>query len=108
MSSSFDLRAEVISSAALFPIKSPAVFTVFRATLLEAVFAASIPVCVGVSTDFLPYLSPNFLANNKKPYPLTYFLYFDFAKYLILIFTQLPNSPNYLFGTKVTKTINVC
>ena len=43
-------------------------------TLLDAVFAASTPVFVAVSINFLPYLSPTFLANDKKPYPSTYFL----------------------------------
>ena len=40
--------------------KSPVASAVFRTTLLEAVFAASIPVFVAVSINFLPYLSPTF------------------------------------------------
>ena len=36
-------------------------------TLLEAVFAAFIPVFVVLSIKFLQYLSPNFLVNDKKP-----------------------------------------
>ena len=54
---SFDLPIEVILSAILFPIKSPVASAVFSTTLLEAVFAASIPVFVAISINFLPYLS---------------------------------------------------
>ena len=54
----------------------------------EAVFAASIPVFVAVSIHFLPYLSPHFLANNKNPCPLTNFLYFGSAEYLIFIISS--------------------
>ena len=72
----FVLRTEVILSAILFPIKSPVASAVFCTTLLEAVFAASIPVFVAASNNFLPYLSLNFLENYKKSYPLTYFLNF--------------------------------
>ena len=68
----FGLPIEVILSAILFPIKSPVASAVFQTTLFEAVFAASIPVFVAVSINFLLYLSPNFLANDKKPYPLTF------------------------------------
>ena len=68
--------SEVILSAILFPIKSPVASAVFCTTLLEVVFAASIPVFVAVSVIFLPYLSPNFLAKEKNPYLLTYFLNF--------------------------------
>ena len=61
----FVLPTEVILSAILFPIKSSVASTVFCTTLLEAVFAASIPVFVAVSNNFLPYLSPNFIAKDK-------------------------------------------
>ena len=61
---SFDLPIEVILSAILFPIKSPVASAVFFTTLFEAVFAESNPVSVALSTSFLPYLSPNFLANG--------------------------------------------
>ena len=64
---SFDLPIEVILSAILFPIKSPVASAVFCTTLSEAVFTASIRVFVAVSTNFLPYLSPDFLAQDKKP-----------------------------------------
>ena len=57
---SFVLPIEVILSAVLFPIKSPAASAVFWTTLFEAVFAASIHVLVAVSIKFLPYLLPNF------------------------------------------------
>ena len=57
---SFVLPIEVILSAILFPIKSPVASAVFCTTLLEAVFAASIPVFVALAINFLPYLSPNF------------------------------------------------
>ena len=40
----FDLPIEVILSAILFPIKYPVASAVFCTTLLEAIFAASIPV----------------------------------------------------------------
>ena len=82
---SFDLPIEVILSAILFQIKSPVASAVFCANLLEAVFAASIPVSVAVYVNFLPYLSPNFLGKDKKPYPLTYFLNFGSVEYLIFI-----------------------
>ena len=82
---SFDLPIEVILSAILFPIKFPIASVVFYTTLLEAVFAASVPVFVAVSINFLQYLSPNFQAKDKKPYPLTYFLNFAFVEYLIFI-----------------------
>ena len=39
-----DLPTEVILSAILLPIKSHVAFAVFRTTILEAVFVASIPV----------------------------------------------------------------
>ena len=79
---SFDLPIEVILSAISFPIKSPVASAVCT-TLFEAVFATSIPVFVTVSINFLPYLSLNVLAKDKKPYPLTYFLNFGSAEYLI-------------------------
>ena len=56
----FVLPTEVILSAILFSIKSPVACAVFCTTLLEAVFAASIPVFVALAINFLPYLSPNF------------------------------------------------
>ena len=68
---SFDLPIEVILSAILFLIKSPVASAVFWTTLLGAVFAAAIPVAV--SFNFVPYLLPHFLANDKNPYPLTLF-----------------------------------
>ena len=67
VSFSFDFPIELILSAILFPIKSPVASAVFCTTLLEAVFAASVPVLVAVFINFLPYLSPNFLAKDKKP-----------------------------------------
>ena len=76
----FVLPNEVILSAILIPIESPV-----ASTRLEAVFAASILVFVVVSFNFLPYLSPNFLANHNKLYPLTYFLYFGSVEYLIFL-----------------------
>ena len=82
---SFVLPIEVILSAILFPIKSPVASAVFYTTLLEAAFAVSIPVFVAVSINFLLYLSPNFLAKGKKPYPLTYFLNFGSVEYLVFI-----------------------
>ena len=86
---SFDLSIGVILSAILFPIKSPVASPIFCTTLIEVVFAASIPVYVALSINFLPYLSPSFLAKDKKPYPLTYFLNFGSVEYLIfIIFTQ--------------------
>ena len=63
----FVLLTEVILSAFLFPIKSPVASAVFGTTLLEADFSAFIPVSVAVPINFLPYLSPHFLANDKTP-----------------------------------------
>ena len=84
------LPSEVILAAILFAIKSPVASAVFWTTRLEAVFVASIPVFVAISINFLPYLSPNFTANYKKPYPLTYFLYLSSVECLIFIMsTQL-------------------
>ena len=68
---SFDLRTEVISLAILFPIKLPGASAFFLTTLFQVVFVGSITVFVGVSINFSPYLSPSFLANDKKPYPFT-------------------------------------
>ena len=82
---SFALPTEVILSAILLPIKSPVASTVFCTTLLESVFAASIPVFVAVSINLLPCLSLNFLANYKKPDPFTYFLNFGSVVYRIFI-----------------------
>ena len=63
---SYGLPIEVILSAILFPIKSPVASAVFCTTLLEAVFAASIPVLVAVSINFLPYLFQIFLQKTKN------------------------------------------
>ena len=82
---SFVLPTEVILSAILLPIRSPVASAVFCTTLLEVVFAASIPVFVAVSINLLPYLSLNFLANDRKPYPCTYFLNFGSGDYRICI-----------------------
>ena len=49
---SFGLPIEVVLSAILLPIKYPVASAVFCATLLEAVFAASIRVFVAVSINF--------------------------------------------------------
>ena len=81
----FVLPTEVILSDILLPVKSPVASAVFCTTLLEVVFAASISVFVAVSINFLPYLPQNFLANDKKPYPFTYFLNFGSVEYLIFI-----------------------
>ena len=64
---SFGLPIEVILSGLLFSMKSPVASAVFLTTPFETVFAASIPVFVAVFINFLPYLSPNFLGNEKKP-----------------------------------------
>ena len=92
------MPTELILFAILFPIKSPVASAVFQTTLFEAVFAASILVSVAVSINFLHYLSPNFLTNDKKLYPLTYFLYFGSVKYLIFIMSTqwLVSNRNYL------------
>ena len=81
----FDLITEIILSAILFPIKFLVDCWVSWSTLLEAVFAGSIPVFVAVSLSYLQYLSPNFLANDKKPYPLQYFLNFGSVECLVFI-----------------------
>ena len=54
-------------------------------SLKSSFFAASIPVFVAVSINVLPYLPPNFLTNDEKPYLLTYFLNFGSVEYLIFI-----------------------
>ena len=41
--------------------------------------------CGAVSINFLPSLTPSSLANDKKPYPLKYFLNFGSAEYLTFI-----------------------
>ena len=58
-------------------------FCSFLTTRLEAVFAESVTVFVGITISFLEYFSPDFLANDKKPYPLTYFLSFGSVEYLV-------------------------
>ena len=82
---SFVLPTEVMLSAILLLIRSPVASAFFCTTLLEAVFAASIPVLVAVSINFLPYLSPSSLAKDKKPYPCTYCLNFGSVDYFIFI-----------------------
>ena len=84
VSFSFGLPIEVILSAILFPIKSPVASADFLTTLFEPVFAASIPVLFAVFVYFSTYLLPNFLTNDKKPLPLTYFVNLGFVEYLIL------------------------
>ena len=64
----FDLLAEGIFSAILFPFKSLVATAVFHTTLLEAVFAASTSVFVAVSLLYL--------ANDKKT---TFFKIFSFS-----------------------------
>ena len=63
-----------ILSAILFPMNSAVASVVLWTTFLEAVFRASSPVLVAVSNNCFQYLSERFLANDKNPYPLTYFL----------------------------------
>ena len=97
LSSSFDLPAEAILLAILFPIKSPVAYSVFWTILLEAVFAGSIPVFVAVSNRFSLYLPPpDFLWNDKKPYRSSYWMYFDSVKYLIYnnIYSVIKNKFN--------------
>ena len=43
-------------------------------TFLETVFRASSPAFVAVSKNCFLHLLDRFLANDKNPYPLTYFL----------------------------------
>ena len=85
VSFSSDLPIEVILSPILFPIKSLVVSAVFWTTCLGAVFAACITVFVAVPISFLPYLLPNFQANEKRSYTLIYFLNFDPVEYLTFI-----------------------
>ena len=79
----FGLPIEVILSAILLPTKSPVASAVLCTTLLPAVLAKVFPVLVAASTNFLPYLSPNFLAKDKNPYPFMYFLYSGSSECLI-------------------------
>ena len=98
----FDLPSEVILWAILFPIKSPVASALLSTILLPAVlqthflvfFVVSIflpyllvPTFVAVFINFLPYLSPYFLANDKKPYPFTYLLYVGSSEYFIFLLT---------------------
>ena len=64
----------------LFHINSPVASAALWTTLLKADFRVSSFVLVAVSHKFFPYLLDRFLANDKNPYPLTYFLIFDFVK----------------------------
>ena len=85
----FVLPNEVILSAILFPIKSPVASAGYWTTLFKAsIFDASIPVFVAVSINFLPYSSADYLENNKKSNPLTYFLNFGYVEYLIFMSAQ--------------------
>ena len=77
-----------------FLFYQPKYFIVFWITLLKAVFAASIHVFVAVSINFLPYSSPIFLANYKKSYTSTYFLFFGSVEYCIYIL-YLPHNKNH-------------
>ena len=90
----FDSPGEVILSAILFPIKSPVASAFFLTILSPAVLAKLIPSFFVVPIIFyhayhqtslqllflfllqylLIYLSPNFLAKDRKPYPFTYLL----------------------------------
>ena len=81
----FVLPAEAIWSAILFPVKSPVASDVYWTTLLDVVFAASIPGFVAVFINFLPYLLPNLFANDKNPYRSTCFLSFGSIEYLLNI-----------------------
>ena len=85
---SSDLPIELMLSAILFPIKSPVASSVFQTTRLEVVFAASIPVFLAVSINFLPYLLPNFFAYDKKPYSRMYFLNLGSVEYLTFIMSN--------------------
>ena len=75
------MLSDVVSCRFIMSVAS----AVFLTTLLQAVFAASYPIFVAICINSLPYLSPNFLPNDKESYPATYSLYFDSAEYLIFI-----------------------
>ena len=59
-----------IFPAILFSIDSPVASAALWTTFLETVFRASSPV----SNNCFLYLLEKFLANDKNPYPLTYFV----------------------------------
>ena len=65
-----------ILSAILLPINSPATSAALWTTFLRAVFRASSPVSY--------YCFQYFLANDKNPYPLTYFLVLGSLVYCVI------------------------
>ena len=70
----------IISSAIFFPINSPVAPAVLWPTILEAAFAASSPTFARVSNIFFFCICQRFLANDKNPYPLTYFIVLGFIE----------------------------
>ena len=83
------LETLVILSAVLLPIKSPVASAVFWIALFDAVLnalvvnflAASISFWLNLFLKFLPIL----LANDEKPYPLTYTLSLGSIENLVFI-----------------------
>ena len=64
------LEGFTILLAILFPKNSPVASAALRITFVLAVFQAFIPAC----NNCFQYLLDKFLANDKNPHPLTYFL----------------------------------
>ena len=63
-----------ILSAILFPINSPVASAALLTNFLVAIYRASTRVFVAVPNNRFPYFIDRFLASDKNPYPLTYFL----------------------------------
>ena len=86
----FDLPTELILSAGLFPVKSPVANQIFCSFLNNSFRSSISSACFcffAVYINLLQNLSPNFLGNDKKSYPCTYFLYFGSHEYLIFTLT---------------------
>ena len=73
-----------IFSAILFPINLPLASAALWTYFLEAIFKASSPV----SNNCFLYLFEKFLANNKNPYRLTYFLVLCSIEYCVISIYQ--------------------
>ena len=78
---------KIISNIIFLSLKVTTTFplTTIYASLKSHKSDLSTDVLNLIYINFLPYLSPNVFANDKKPYPLTDFLYFGSVEYLIFI-----------------------
>ena len=100
----FDVHAEVILSVILFPIKSPEGSAVFWTTLLEAVFASSIPVFYSHSlttSSGLLFWSVNHTSLNENSTLVVFNTVNDWGAIVI-------NCPNFLSGTNGNENFDTC